>query len=75
MAATASGLNLSDMSTSSHRATIRDAPHDVTLQAPDDAVFRIHWYWDELDRRSRLLTGREMDPELRQKTVGRLVPR
>jgi hypothetical protein len=50
-------------------------PEDVTLQAPDGAVFRIDWYWDELNRRSRLLTGRGMDPGLRREAIGGLIPR
>lgn len=49
-------------------------PQEVTLQAPDEDVFRIDWYWDELNRRSRLLTGRAMDPGLRQEPIGGLVP-
>ncbi|MGE0554212.1 MAG: hypothetical protein AB7R55_12350 [Gemmatimonadales bacterium] len=33
---------------------------------PDPAIYRVDWYWQELERRSRLLRGRPMDPSLRQ---------
>ena len=49
-------------------------PGHVTLQEPDAAAFRVDWYWDELNRRSRMLTRRGMEPSLRQEAIGRGLP-
>ncbi|MEZ4586348.1 MAG: hypothetical protein R2909_08120 [Gemmatimonadales bacterium] len=37
---------------------------------PDPATYRVDWYWQELERRSRLLRGRPMDPALREPSDG-----
>jgi len=40
-------------------------PSQVTLQDEDPAVYQIDWYWDELNRRSRIMRGGPMDATLR----------
>jgi hypothetical protein len=40
-------------------------PSDVTLQDPDPDAFQIDWYWDELNRRSRIMRGAPMNAALR----------
>lgn len=54
-------------------ATLRDVvdavilwnPHDLTFPEPDPAVYQVDWYWAELNRRSKMLTGKPMDASLR----------
>lgn len=38
---------------------------DLTFQDPDSEAYADDWYWDELNRRSRMLRGQPMDPSLR----------
>ncbi len=40
-------------------------PEEVTIVDPDPATYRDEGYWQELDRRSRMLRGQPMDPALR----------
>ena len=40
-------------------------PRDLTFPEPDPATYQVDWYWAELNRRSKMLTGKAMDASLR----------
>ena len=42
-------------------------PYSVTLLDADPEVYQVNWYWEELNRRSIMLTGQPMDPSLRRR--------